>query len=279
MGLSVSDRATSPLRVFGAMLRSYRVKAGMSLEQLGARVYLSDDMVGKIENGQRVPTEQFAVACDAVPELNTGGALAELRDLLKDYLKQRAYPGWFIRWPEKEAQATVLRSFELVVIPGLLQTQAYARALLDNQIGSNDDEVDEVVGARMERQAILDRARPPELWVAIEEAVLRRPVGGPAIMHEQLNHLLRVTHRPNVVLQVIPASVGVHGGLAGAGFIVADFADMPPVAYQETQVGGQVIEDHDDIAILLAAWDRLRAEALPRAASLDLIEEVASIWT
>lgn len=279
MSLSISDRAASPLRVFGAMLRSYRVKAGMSREQLGARVYLSDDMVGKIENGQRVPTEQFAAACDAVPELNTGGALAELRDLLKDYLKQRAYPGWFIRWPEKEAQATVLRSFELVFIPGLLQTQAYARALLDNQIGSSGDDVDEVVAARMERQAILERTKPPELWVAIEEAVLRRSVGGPAIMHEQLNHLLRVSHRPNVVLQVIPASVGVHGGLAGAGFIVADFADTPPVAYQETQVGGQVIEDHDDIAILLAAWDRLRAEALPRTASLDLIEEVASIWT
>ena len=279
MGLTVSDRAASPLRVFGAMLRSYRVKAGMSLEQLGARVYLSDDMVGKIENGQRVPTEQFAAACDAVPELNTGGALAELRDLLKDYLKQRAYPGWFIRWPEKETQATVLRSFELVVIPGLLQTQGYARALLDHRIGSNTDDVDEIVAARMERQAILDRAKPPELWVAIEEAVLRRPVGSPAIMHEQLNHLLRIAHRPNVVLQVIPASVGVHGGLAGAGFIVADFADAPPVAYQETQVGGQVIEDHDDIAILLAAWDRLRAEALPRAASLDLIEEVASKWT
>jgi transcriptional regulator with XRE-family HTH domain len=260
------------------MLRSYRVKAGMSLEQLGARVYLSDDMVGKIENGQRVPTEQFAAACDAVPELNTGGALAELRDLLKDYLKQRAYPGWFIRWPEKEAQATVLRSFELVVIPGLLQTQAYARALLDNSIGSNGD-VEEIVAARMERQAILDQAKPPELWVTIEEAVLRRPVGGPAIMREQLNHLLQAAQRPNVVLQVIPASVAVHPALAGSGFVIADFAGAPPVAYQETQVGGQVIEDHDDIATMLAIWDRLRAEALPRRASLDLIEEVASKWT
>ena len=278
MSLSISDRAASPLRVFGAMLRSYRVKAGLSLEQLGARVYLSDDMVGKIENGQRVPTEQFAAACDAVPELNTGGALAELRDLLKDYLKQRAYPGWFIRWPEKEAQATILRSFELVVIPGLLQTQTYARALLDNSIGSNGD-VEEIVAARMERQAILDRGKPPELWVAIEEAVLRRPVGGPAIMHEQLNHLLRVARRPSVVLQVIPASVAVHPALAGSGFVIADFADAPPVAYQETQVGGQVIEDHDDIATMLATWDRLRAEALPRRASLDLLEEVASKWT
>lgn len=279
MSLSLSDRAASPLGVFGAMLRSYRVKAGMSLEQLGARVYLSDDMVGKIENGQRVPTEQFAAACDAVPELNTGGALAELRDLLKDYLKQRAYPGWFIRWPEKEAQARVLRSFELIVIPGLLQTQGYARALLDNRIGSNSEDVDESVAARLERQAILDRDKPPELWVVIEEAALRRPVGGPAIMHEQLNHLLQAAHRPSVVLQVIPASVAAHPGQSGAGFVVADFADAPSVGYQDTHVGGQVIEDRDDIAQLLATWDRLRAEALPRRASLDLVEEVASTWT
>lgn len=279
MSLSISDRAASPLRVFGAMLRSYRVKAGMSLEQLGARVYLSDDMVGKIENGQRVPTEQFAAACDAVPELNTGGALAELRDLLKDYLKQRAYPGWFIRWPEKEAQATVLRSFELIVIPGLLQTQGYARALLDNRIGGNSEDVDESVAARLERQAILDRDKPPELWVVIEEAALRRPVGGPAIMHQQLNHLLRAAHRPSVVLQVIPASVAAHPGQSGAGFVIADFADAPSVGYQDTHVGGQVIEDHEDIAVLLATWDRLRAEALPRRASLDLVEEVASKWT
>ena len=279
MSLSISDRAASPLRVFGAMLRSYRVKAGMSLEQLGARVYLSDDMVGKIENGQRVPTEQFAAACDAVPELNTGGALTELRDLLKDYLKQRAYPGWFIRWPEKEAQATVLRSFELIVIPGLLQTQGYARALLDNRIGGNSEDVDESVAARLERQAILDRGKPPELWVVIEEAALRRPVGGPAIMHQQLNHLLQAAHRPSVVLQVIPASVAAHPGQSGAGFVIADFADAPSVGYQDTHVGGQVIEDHEDIAVLLATWDRLRAEALPRRASLDLIEEVASKWT
>jgi transcriptional regulator with XRE-family HTH domain len=145
------DPAASPLRVFGAMLRRYRTRAGMSLEQLGARVYLSDDMVGKIENGQRVPTEQFAAACDAVPELNTGGALGELRELLKDHLKQRAYPGWFARWPDKEADAKILRSFEMVVVPGLLQTPDYARALLANRIGASPDDVDEIVAARMER--------------------------------------------------------------------------------------------------------------------------------
>lgn len=261
------------------MLRRYRVKAGLSLEQLGARVYLSDDMVGKIENGQRVPTEQFAAACDAVAELNTGGALSELRELLKDYLKQRAYPGWFVRWPDKEADATILRSFELVVVPGLLQTQDYARALLANRIGSSPEDVDDLVAARMARQAILARDRPPELWVVIDEAVLHRPVGGPSVMRGQLNQMIEAARGPNVVIQVIPAAVGVHDGLPGAGFIVADFADAPHVAYQDTAVRGQVIEDTDDIAVLMATWDRLRAEALPRTASLDLMKEVAKTWT
>jgi transcriptional regulator with XRE-family HTH domain len=231
--------AASPLRVFGAMLRRYRVKAGMSLEQLGARVYLSDDMVGKIESGQRVPTEQFAAACDALPELNTGGALGELREVLKDYLKQRAYPGWFARWPDKEATATILRWFELVVVPGLLQTEDYARALLANRIGGSADDAEEIVAARMERQTILARDKPPELWVVIDEAVLHRRVGGACVMREQLDHLARAAQRPSVVLQVIPASVGAHDGLPGAGFIVADFAGAPCAAYQDTAVRGR----------------------------------------
>jgi len=273
------DQAASPLRVFGAMLRRYRTKAGMSQEQLGARVFCSGDLIGKIENGQRVPTEQFAAACDAVPELNTGGVLGELRELLRDYLKQRAYPGWFARWPEKEAAAKTLRTFELVVVPGLLQTQDYARALLANRIGGSADDADEIVAARMERQSVLARDDPPELWVVIDEAVLHRPVGGPHVMREQLGQLIVAAQRPSIVLQVIPASVGVHEGLPGAGFVIADFENAPQVAYQDTAVRGQVLEDGDDIAILMGTWDRLRAEALPRAASLGLIEEVAKTWT
>jgi DNA-binding XRE family transcriptional regulator len=273
------DLAASPLRVFGAMLRRYRVKAGMSQEQLGARVFCSGDLIGKIENGQRVPSEQFAEACDAVRELNTGGVLGELRELLRDYLKQRAYPGWFAGWPEKEAGAKTLRTFELVVVPGLLQTQDYARALLANRIGGSPESTDEIVAARIARQSILARDNPPELWVVIDEAVLHRPVGGPLVMREQLSQLIKAAQRPSIVLQVIPAAVGVHDGLPGAGFIIAAFENAPHIAYQDTPVRGQVIEDSDDIGILMGTWDRLRAEALPRSASLGLIEEVATTWT
>jgi transcriptional regulator with XRE-family HTH domain len=272
------DFAASPLRLFGAILRRFRVKAGLSQEQLGARVFCSGDLIGKIEYGQRAPSEQFAVACDAVPELNTGGILDELREMLRDYLKQRAYPGWFIGWPEKEADAKILRWFELVVVPGLLQTQDYARALLAQRIGGPGD-ADDVVAARLARQEILVRDQPPELWVVIDEAVLHRPVGGARVMHDQLRHLIEAAQRPSIVIQVIPASVGVHEGLPGAGFIVATFEHAAPAAYQDTAVRGQVIEDGDDIAILMATWDRLRAEALPRSASLALMEEVATSWT
>jgi transcriptional regulator with XRE-family HTH domain len=99
----------SPLRVFGAMLRFYRTQAEMTQDQLGASAYCSGDLVGKVENGERSPTREFTTACDAVPELKTGGALTELREQLREHLKHRVYPRWFDRWPDAEEQATALR--------------------------------------------------------------------------------------------------------------------------------------------------------------------------
>jgi transcriptional regulator with XRE-family HTH domain len=168
------ESAVSPLKVFGAMLRHYRVSAGMSQEQLGALLYCSGDLIGKIENGQRAPTEQFTAACEALADLKTGGALMELRELLKHYLKERAFPGWFHDWPGNESHATALRTFELVAVPGLLQTEEYARAMLCTQVMASVDETDEMVAARMDRQAILSRDKPPMLWVLLDEGVLRR---------------------------------------------------------------------------------------------------------
>lgn len=273
------ENGSSPRRVFGAMLRYYRTRAGMSQEQLGARVYLSSDMIGKIEQGQRTPTEQFITACENIPELEANGALRELRDQLKGFLQQRAYPAWFANWPDIEARAVSLKNYQLAVVPGLLQTEDYARALLTDRIGRNPDEVDDLVAARMERQAVLERERPPELWVVIDEAVLHRPVGGTYVMRDQLSHLTEMARTPSIVLQVIPASVGVHDGLPGAGFVIAEFRDARPVAYQETAVRGQVIEDDDDVSVLASLWDKLRAEALPRRASLDLVEDVRKTWS
>jgi transcriptional regulator with XRE-family HTH domain len=269
---------TSPRHVFGAMLRFYRSAAGLSQEQLGTLIHFSPDQVSKVENGLRSPTREFTAACDSCPQLATSGALGELRDRLDGYFKHRAYPGWFDRWPEIEAQARVLRTFELVAVPGLLQTEGYAQAMLRTQVMVTADEIGEMVAARMARQAILARDHPPMLWVILDEGVLRRPAGGAEVMAEQVGKLIESAARPNVVIQVIPWAVGAHQGMSG-NFVIADMADGQSIVYQDTAARGQIVEDADDLAAVTLTWDTLQAEVLPRSASLTLMEEAAKTWT
>ena len=270
--------AESPLRVFGAMLRHYRTAAGLSPEELGSRIFLSASQIRKVEDGTRTPTEALTQACEALPELNTHGALTTLREILKDHLRQRAYPGWFQAWPDHESHARRLRNFELVVVPGLLQTEAYARAVLRTRVGATEEELDEAVAARLERQAILEREHPLQLWALIDEAVLRRPAGGIEVMTQQLQFLALAATRPHIVLQVIPLAAGAHEGLRGGAFVLADFDDGPTLGYQDTAIAGQIVEGASEVEALAVTWDTLRLEALPRSASLELVEEVAQTW-
>jgi hypothetical protein len=129
------------------------------------------------------------------------------------------------------------------------------------------------------RQAVLGRDKPPTFWAVLDEGVLRRPVGGPHVMREQLNRLAEAARRPNIVIQIIPAGVGAHEGLRGGAFVIAEFADHPAVAYQDTAVRGMIVDDAGDVASLMFLWDTVKSVALPRAASLDLIEEAAKTWT
>jgi DNA-binding XRE family transcriptional regulator len=273
------DGSGHPRQVFGAMLRYYRCKAGMSQDQLGTLAYCSGDTIGKVEAGQRTPSYELAAACDAISELQTGGALTELRKQLSDILKVRAYPGWFVEWSRKESEASSLRWYEPLIFPGLLQTERYARAVLRTRVGDTDEQIEEMVAARMERQVILSREKPPTLWIVLDEGVLRRLIGSAQIMHDQLLHLATMASRPNVVIQVVPAATGAYEGLRGQ-FILASFDNgNPDVAYQDAAVFGQFLEDSADIAAVAAAWDTIKAEALPRSASLQLIEEIAGTWT
>jgi transcriptional regulator with XRE-family HTH domain len=276
---SDADRDGTPFAVVGTELRHYRTQAALSQADLAARAYVSHDVISKVETGERPPADGLPERLDAIPELDTREALARLWGQLRKSLTIRAYPGWFRPWAELEALATTLRWFELVVVPGLLQTEDYARAVLRTRVKATDEEVDEMVAARMERQAILARDDPPMLWVIIDEGVLRRPIGGSRVMRDQINHLIEMARRPNMVIQVIPAVTGAHEGLRGAGFIIADLKDAPAVAYQDAAVRGQVIEYTDDIASLMVMWDTLKAEALPRSASMKLMEEAAKTWT
>lgn len=273
------DAGASPLALFGAELRHYRVAAGLSQEQLGDLIGYSAALVGAVETARRMPTEDFAARCDGVPALATGGALARLREHLRDQLHRQVWPPWFREWPSIEREAVSLRSWELAVIPGLLQIDEYARALLRGVLpDASDEEVEVQASARMQRQEILDRRDPPMLWAIMDEAALRREVGGPGVMRGQAEHLLAMARRPKVKVLVVPASAGAHVGLSGA-FAIAEFRDAPEAAYLETAAQGQ-ISDHPAIVKACAqVFDTLRAEALPPRASLDLITGVMGTWT
>jgi hypothetical protein len=171
-----------------------------------------------------------------------------------------------------------LRYFEPLIVPGLLQTADYARAIFRTRLKTTDDEIDEMVAARLRRQEVLARNNPPLAWVVLDEGVVRRQVGGRYVMSEQIGRLAELARQPNVVIQIIPASVGAHRGLEGA-FDIADFPDLPSVGYREGAGGGHMVDDPKAVTALDLIWDTLGGDTLPRSASLALLEEAAKSWT
>jgi transcriptional regulator with XRE-family HTH domain len=256
---------------FGAELRRARVAAGMSQDHLGRTLSFSGDLVGKVETGERAPTADFAAGCDrAFPHLD--GLFTRLLGLARR--SDGPYPQWFRDWVQAEREASSLRWWEPMLVPGLLQTADYARAILGAAPDAVEDELDDLVSARLERQRILDRPKPPELWVVVDEAVLHRLIGSTKIMYTQLLHLADVSCRANITVQVVPAEIGAHAGLLGA-FIIAGFDGPASILYAETAVQAQTIERSALVAKAALAFDRLRADALPRGASRELIGKVA----
>ena len=241
--------------------------------------HVSGKLISAYENGWRVPTKPTTADLDAVAELDTHGALSELWTQFEQGMNYQAYPDWFQDWPEKEAAATTLRGFEPLIVPGLLQTDMYARAVFGARIGATDEELEELVTARLKRQEILTGPDQPRLWVILDEWVLRRPVGGRHVMLEQVNSLIEAAQRPNIVLELIPVDAGAHEGLYGGGFAIADFNDAPSIAYQESAVQGQIVHDVEHVRTLMARWTTLGTEALPRKVSITRLEEAAKSWT
>ena len=267
------DPDRSALALFADELRAAREQAGLSRDELAGQLNYSASLVAMVEGLHRVPQADFAARCDVV--LGTSGTFARLQKRLRVL----PFPASFRPFAAYEEAAASLRSFEHSHIPGLLQTAEYARALVGIRANIPLDELDDLVDARLARQAILDRDNPPMLWVVIDEAVLHREVGGPKVMREQLLHLAAMSGRPKIALQVIPYSAGAHVGLEGA-FVIADFEDAPPVAFLATAGDGQTIEEPSMVTKVAFSFDRLRTEALPRKASRDLIIKIAEErWT
>lgn len=269
----------TPRGVFGAQLKRLRERAGLTQEQLADQISYSYSTVAAIETGRRAPAHDAPALLDAA--LKAGDQLTRLAEDLGEGLRRDAtlHPEWFREWPEREREATRIRIYQPVFVPGLFQTEAYARVLLTGRKGSRKADAEELVTARLERQSILDRDDPPELWVVIDEAVLMRQVGGPEVIREQCEHLVEMARRPNIMIQVIPRSVTVHEGLNAGAFEIADLQQGRQVAYQETALHGQTLHDPEHVVTLLDAWDRLKALAQSVPDSLALVEEAGTTWT
>jgi transcriptional regulator with XRE-family HTH domain len=263
MGGIVGD-IYSPQAIWGRELRHYRQGACLNQSQLAQKIHFSESLISGVETGQLPASPEFAQACDEA--LGTDGALYRLLD----WRRGQHIPSWFGRWRDKEQVATTLRAYEALIVPGLLQTEAYARVLL------RGDET--AVRARLDRQAVLirDDPAPPILRCVIDEAVLHRPIGGAEIMREQLDHLVSVIC-PRLSVQIVPH--GMHSGLLG-GFAIATLEGGSDVLYAETAVRGLTTSDQEDVRAAVERFEAIRTEAFPLRMSVDLIKRTAEEkWT
>ncbi|EYT80958.1 XRE family transcriptional regulator [Streptomyces sp. Tu 6176] len=255
---------------FGTELKRRRENAGLTQVELGGRVFVSGGYIGQFEQAIRKPQLDVAQRIDDV--LQTDGIFERLcRKLIDD----PRYADYFAHVVELERLATKICEFAPTVVPGLLQTKAYARAVT---IATNpfrtDAHVDEIVAARLERSLILDDAARPEYWVTLHETVLRVPVGGPQSMAAQLDHIARLVRERSAVVTVLPHAAGAHAAMTG-DLRLMEFEDAPPVAYTETSFSGTLVDVPAVVKRAQRAYDLLRVAALSPEASLALIESAA----
>jgi transcriptional regulator with XRE-family HTH domain len=270
------DPETHPAGYLGDELRRARLAAGFaSQDALAARLGFDRTVITKIESGDGPPAvDVLAAWCQAC------GLPGIPPDWVAGMAKRSngATPPWFGRWLDAEGEAQSFRLWSPMLIPGLLQTAEYARALfLASQTDTSDEVIDALVTARTERQAILDRADPPDVAAVVDEAVLHRLIGSSQIMHDALVHVADLSRRPNVVVQVVPAGSGANAGLGGA-FYIAD-ADGMPGTLLMINVEDQTTETRSLVRKAAVAFDRVRGNALTRDASRDLILRLADeLW-
>ncbi|MGC9538419.1 helix-turn-helix domain-containing protein [Streptomyces sp. UG1] len=254
---------------FGSELKRRRENAGLTQVELGARVFVSGGYIGQFEQAIRKPQLDVAQRIDEV--LQTDGFFERTwRQLIND----KRYADYFAAVVELERLATTICDWEPSVIPGLLQTPAYTRALVVvTHPFASDEFIDERVAARAERCAILKGATGPEYWAIVHETVLRMPVGGPEVAAEALEHMAALARGRKVVLQVLPFSAGAPAN--NGSLRLMEFDDAPPTAYTETSFSGSLLDDPAVVKRASQAYDLLRGAALSPEASLALIESAA----
>jgi transcriptional regulator with XRE-family HTH domain len=272
-------------RRLAAELRRRRDEAGMTIEEVAEQLEWSAAKISRIENSR-----VSVLPRDVKFLLRTYGAeeASEEWEALLTLSRESRQKGWwhahgdvipefFETYVGLESDAATLRTYESEFVPGLLQTEDYARAVYRAQmITASDNEIEKLIAVRMARQDRLTEADAPQFWAVVNEAVIRRVVGGHAVMHAQLSKLAQVSRQPNVTLQVVPFSVGAHAGMDGA-FMILGFPTPtdPDVVYVHYYTGTFYLEKLQEVQPYTLMFDHLRAAALPVGQSRDLIARAA----
>jgi transcriptional regulator with XRE-family HTH domain len=252
---------------FGRQMKKERLSRGWSLMELAQRMGVDAAHLGRVESGKRPPTENLAAKCDVV--------FAERRGWFSEFYSESRHwpevPASFKSWPEYEDKAASLRVWSPSIIHGLLQTEAYACALISVQPAITQETVSARLVSRMERQKrVIDRDNPPSAWFVIDELSLYREVGSAQTMAAQLHRLLQVAAMPAITIQVLPA---VAHPVNASGFLMADDA-----VWIEHAAGGFVYTEKEVVSGIALRFDSLRGECYRVSDSLALIERLESIW-
>ncbi|WP_031171565.1 helix-turn-helix domain-containing protein [Streptosporangium roseum] len=275
----MTSSPTVKRRRLSAALRELRIAARLEPKEAAKRLEWDQTKVHRIERNKWVR-----------PDPNDIKMLLDLygvtdprkREGLLALARESRQRGWWADYsdmfrgslPDFEAGAAVIQTYEMACVPGLLQTEAYARAIIEAAHLEND--VDRRVQARLARQAVLSRDNPPQFWAVIDEAALRRIVGGPTVMAEQLRHIIKVAEQPNVAVQVLPFEAGAHAALMGA-FVILDFESEldSSLVYVENETDALYLEEPPVLHRYNVVYSHVQSRSLSPEESLLLMESLA----
>jgi transcriptional regulator with XRE-family HTH domain len=284
-GLEESSVDATVLRMLlGTQLRRFREAAGITPEQAGYAIRGSRSKISRLENGRvrlksRDVTDLLTLYKVTDDEVRAKFLALASQSNSPDWWTKYSdiLPDWFETYLGLEAAASTIRTFEVQFVHGLFQTEDYARAV--TRLGRKTappEEIERRVALRLKRQELLSRPNPPRIWSVMDEAVLRRPVGGPEVMRAQFNHLIEVSELQHVTLQVVPFAIGLHAGESGS-FTVLRFEeqDLPDVVYIEQLTGAIYLDQRSDVEHYLEVVDDLSSQAPTPAETTRFIDQVA----
>ncbi|MFI6758264.1 helix-turn-helix domain-containing protein [Micromonospora sp. NPDC050417] len=283
----MSERRSPTIRRrrLGAELRRLRESAGVTIEVVAERLECSQSKISRIETGHTTATVR-----DVRDMISIYGIVGKESEDLLQIAREARQKGWWASYSTVltsayvgfEAAAGSIRAYEQQVVPGLLQTEEYAKAMIRSaRPDITTDEVEQRVRVRLGRQSLLSQDDPIDVWVVLDETVVSRPVGGDEVMRDQLKRLVEAADQPNVTIQILPFDVGAHAGMDGT-FTILDFPEPgdPPVVYAENATGGLFLEKVEELQKYAFIFDHIRAAAIRPEDSVALIARLAEepLW-